>query len=289
MKKILFIIVLLFLLVFDYAEAHSTCECEVQVNNGKKKILYVTFALGIELQEGGYIGLENLEKVYAVIWQSRTGTVINSGSAITVYPPSRIVILTNQRKPSNYIGNNLHRSQISKYIAGRDEKGNTFKITILSDVIKDDPFYIKMKTVNLYPSSSYMEVKLINVIDGDTITVMDSKNETLKIRIIDIDCPEISQPFGIEAKNFTTSKLTYSDVKISIKGKDKYYRTLAEVYYGDISIAEELAKEGLAWSYNTSNQKVLQYEKEAKAAMKNIWSVYNPEPPWEYRKRTKQE
>ncbi len=45
--------------------------------------------------------------------------------------------------------------------------------------------------------------KVIAVKDGDSIVVMRDKEEVV-IRLLDIDCPELSQPFGRQAKKQTS-------------------------------------------------------------------------------------
>ena len=48
--------------------------------------------------------------------------------------------------------------------------------------------------------------KVIKVIDGDTIDVLTDDNETIRIRLYGIDCPERGQPFG----NNATQALKFS-------------------------------------------------------------------------------
>ena len=50
-------------------------------------------------------------------------------------------------------------------------------------------------------SSEYLEsLKIKRVVDGDTVHVF-SKGEVLKVRLVEIDTPEMDQPHGQEAKN----------------------------------------------------------------------------------------
>ena len=54
-------------------------------------------------------------------------------------------------------------------------------------------------TFLLYPSfviAGVIEGIVVNVIDGDTITVLDSNKVQHRVRIAGIDAPEKNQPFG---------------------------------------------------------------------------------------------
>jgi micrococcal nuclease len=90
--------------------------------------------------------------------------------------------------------------------------------------------------------------KVIGVADGDTITVLSDKRP-LKIRLYGIDCPEKRQPFGKRAKQFTSDLVFGKVVDIEPIAIDRYGRTVAFVRVGNLSVNEELIKEGLAWVY----------------------------------------
>lgn len=49
--------------------------------------------------------------------------------------------------------------------------------------------------------SQTLKGKVIRVADGDTITLLDSSNNQIRIRLYGIDCPEAKQDFGTAAKN----------------------------------------------------------------------------------------
>jgi endonuclease YncB( thermonuclease family) len=38
--------------------------------------------------------------------------------------------------------------------------------------------------------------RVVKIADGDTLTVLDARNEQYKIRLSDIDAPESGQPYG---------------------------------------------------------------------------------------------
>ena len=89
---------------------------------------------------------------------------------------------------------------------------------------------------------------MIGVADGDTITVL-HENLPERIRLYVIDCPEKRQPFGKTAKQFTSELVFGKLVDIEPVAVDRYGRTVAFVRIEDITVNEELIKEGLAWVY----------------------------------------
>ena len=90
--------------------------------------------------------------------------------------------------------------------------------------------------------------KVIGVADGDTITVLRDK-QPQKIRLYGIDCPEKRQPFGNKAKQFTSELVFGKVVEIEPIATDRYGRTVAFVRIENITVNEELIKEGLGWVY----------------------------------------
>lgn len=129
--------------------------------------------------------------------------------------------------------------------------------------------------------------RVVRVIDGETIVVLNDSKEQLTIRLEGIDCPEKGQDFGIQAKNATSDLCFGKEVKIVSHGVDKYGRILAFVYVEDLDICinEELLSLGLAWHYKKYNQeeKLAQLEWIARNNKIGLWSMKNPIAPWDFR------
>lgn len=127
--------------------------------------------------------------------------------------------------------------------------------------------------------------KIVNVSDGDTVTLLSEDNEQIKIRLWGIDCPERSQDYGRKATERTKDLCYGKTIRIDCKGKDKYGRTLGIVYVDSVNVNETLIKEGLAWKYKTTGfAHYVDLEDEARAQKLNIWSMPNAIAPWDYRK-----
>lgn len=73
-------------------------------------------------------------------------------------------------------------------------------------------------------------ITVTRILDGDTLEVK-NEGELIRIRLVDIDAPEKSQPFGQRAKQKLSELVKdANDVAVSSTGKDRYGRTLAKVY-----------------------------------------------------------
>ena len=80
--------------------------------------------------------------------------------------------------------------------------------------------------------------------------------DTLSIRLYAIDCPEVSkrrdapsQPFALQAKEFTTQLCLHQIVKVTLLRRDQYQRAVAKVQVKKVDVAMELAAAGLAELY----------------------------------------
>jgi len=62
---------------------------------------------------------------------------------------------------------------------------------------------------------------VIGVHDGDTITVLNWDLETVKVRLADVDCPELDQPWGYMAKWYTMYQCLARFVDVEQRGYDR--------------------------------------------------------------------
>lgn len=130
-------------------------------------------------------------------------------------------------------------------------------------------------------------VCVVGVIDGDTINVsLNGKAE--RIRLNGIDCPEKGQAYGKKAKHAASDLAFGRDVTLHTFGKDKYGRTIGEVFLSDgTNVNHELVKEGWCWwyrKYAPGNTVLEGLEKDARETKKGLWIDPAPVPPWVNRK-----
>lgn len=135
--------------------------------------------------------------------------------------------------------------------------------------------------------SATLEGRVVSVHDGDTVTVL-VDNEQVKVRLAEIDAPELKQPFGAKSKQSLSSKVFNKSVRVESAGKDRYGRTLGTVYLGEESVNLWMVKEGWAWRYDRySKSDILRKaQEEARAGKRGLWAGSEVTvPPWEWRKR----
>ncbi len=130
--------------------------------------------------------------------------------------------------------------------------------------------------------------KVIKVIDGNTLEIITSDNEVYKVMLKEIDCPEIEQMYGEEAKRLTEKILLKKKVTVTISGKDRWGNRLVSITLGNgKDINQELLKKGYAW-HNTrlSSSNILKsIESKAKAQKIGLWQNEDPTPPWVFRRQ----
>jgi len=129
--------------------------------------------------------------------------------------------------------------------------------------------------------------QVVGVIDGDIMDVLhDNRRE--RIRLNGIDCPEMGQAYGANAKQATSELVLGKEVMLHTHGKDRYGRLIADVLLPDGSnVNQQLVREGWCWWYQKHAPKdhaLKQSEQEAKAAKRGLWSDPDPLPPWVFRR-----
>ena len=153
--------------------------------------------------------------------------------------------------------------------------------------------FVLFLTFNL--NAATLQGKVVNVADGDTLTVLDDHKTQHKIRLQGIDAPEKSQPFGQKSKQ-SLSQLVHSKmVTVEFEKKDKYGRTVGKVLLNDTDVCLEQIKLGMAWHYKkyaaeqpkTDREIYAQAEQLAKSQAIGLWRDKNPMPPWDFRQQTK--
>lgn len=133
-------------------------------------------------------------------------------------------------------------------------------------------------------SAEILEGFVYKVVDGDTFHFRD-QDRVYRIRLSEIDTPEMNQPWGIEARSALVSKVSNVLLKVNVVDTDRYGRKVAKVWFGRQYINRELVREGHAWVYERylSDKTLLLDQAKAKEEAIGLWQVSDPIPPWQWR------
>jgi endonuclease YncB( thermonuclease family) len=127
--------------------------------------------------------------------------------------------------------------------------------------------------------------RVVTVHEGDRLTIRhDGRSQTIYLK--GIDCPELKQPYGKQAKRVVAAYVGNRDVVVQGLMRDKQGRVFAEVLLHDgRNVGHELLREGLAWwQKSASSDAGLEVIEElARAERKGLWSEPNPVPPWKWK------
>lgn len=128
--------------------------------------------------------------------------------------------------------------------------------------------------------------KCVGTHDGDTITVLDSMNVQHKIRLAEIDAPELKQPHGQDAKQALSKMVFGKSVTVNVSTRDRYGREIGSVTVNGIDVNGSMVRYGWAHCYVAYKHRsiVEEYEAEAIAKKRGIWKDGVPIPAWNWRR-----
>lgn len=127
---------------------------------------------------------------------------------------------------------------------------------------------------------------VVGVADGDTLTILVSGHDQIKVRLAEIDAPEKLQPFGQRSRQSLSDMCFDKEAVLQTTATDRYGRTVAKVTCAGVYANGEQIRVGLAWVYRKylHDKSLLALENKAKVAKRGLWSNNDPVAPWEFRK-----
>ena len=145
-----------------------------------------------------------------------------------------------------------------------------------------------------------IEGKVVTVHNGNTITVLDTAQQTWNVRLAAIDAPELVQAGGEAAKHELTDLVFGQPVRIEYARTNLYGQVVGKVFvktpnpapytWYDVNLA--MVRRGLVWHYTESDTDQTPHDRDfytlaeadARKAGIGIWADKNPIPPWAFRK-----
>lgn len=139
-----------------------------------------------------------------------------------------------------------------------------------------------------WPASTRQRQGLvITVQDGDGLIVRSGRT-LAELRLAYIDAPELFQTHGFAAKKHLQGLVARKNVRYVPVAVDKYGRTVALVYAGEICVNAAMVVAGFAWAMPSNSPiEIQQLEQQARFARRGLWAARDVMPPWEYRRQAK--
>jgi endonuclease YncB( thermonuclease family) len=97
----------------------------------------------------------------------------------------------------------------------------------------------------------------------------------------EIDAPEHGQDFGQQSKDALADLVFGKEVRVVTHGKDRYGRTIGDVFVGQTNVNEKMVADGWAWNFlkYSKSQRLAELEKEAREAKRGLWAGKAPIAP----------
>lgn len=137
--------------------------------------------------------------------------------------------------------------------------------------------------------------RVTSVHDGDSMRVRcPGFKDTLRIRMDQIDAPELDQPHGIRSRDYLRSLCPKGEqAVVHDLGADTYNRRLGRVLCKDVDVNAAMVKAGAAWVYDyhvSDDNSLYPLQDEAQAQKRGLWAgPKKPVAPWDFRYQQRQQ
>lgn len=125
-----------------------------------------------------------------------------------------------------------------------------------------------------------MTVEVQKVISGQTLEITTTNRQTMRVRLIGIDAPDLrQQPWGQAAKASLEAMLSGKRAVIELETQpDEFGRRLAYIWRDRILVNEQLVKQGyvLATAQGKYAPKLIRAQEWARLMERGIWNPSQP-------------
>ncbi len=213
-------------------------------------------------------------KTLAIAVMVTVGFVLAAGPGLTHPGRTNSSGCHNDRKNGGY---HCHNSGGSSGLSGGSSAGDT------------------TPTQPQAPAPATNAITVVSVGDGDTFRA-NKQGQAITVRLACVDAPELAQkPYGANATSQLKQLLPVGqEIALRTVDRDRYGRTVAEVYTGGQSVNLQMVASGQAAVYRqylngcpANKQQLLQAEATAKRQGQGMWNRSNPIKvmPWDFRKK----
>lgn len=112
----------------------------------------------------------------------------------------------------------------------------------------------------------------IQVIDGDSITIINGQGKRIKCRIAGYDAPEYDQPYGKNATRALATMIKQArNIRVAITGADYYYRPLVHLDLDGQDVARLMIAGGHARTTRDATFAMIRDSWKARLAARGLW------------------
>ena len=135
-----------------------------------------------------------------------------------------------------------------------------------------------------------------SVHDGDTVHIRDKDGHTHKVRLANIDAPEIKQAYGIASRDALKARIEGKYVDVNVVAIDQYQREVGQIILNNADINLWMVQQGYAWHYDSIAKKQQdrlgfgRYQSAQIQARQNrlgLWHNASAIAPWQFRQQQK--
>jgi endonuclease YncB( thermonuclease family) len=125
---------------------------------------------------------------------------------------------------------------------------------------------------------------VVAITDGDTLKAR-CEDQTITVRLAEIDAPEKAQPFGARSKQHLSQLCFHRAAEVRPTSRDRYGRTVARVICAGTDANATMVRAGMAWAYTRylTDPQILGMERLARREHAGLWADATPVAPWTWR------
>jgi endonuclease YncB( thermonuclease family) len=133
--------------------------------------------------------------------------------------------------------------------------------------------------------------RVVQVSDGDTITVLAPGNRQVRVHLAWVDAPERGQAFANASRQSLNELVAGRTVHVIVRDNDRYGRTVGTVEVDGLDVSLEQLQLGLAWVFERyitdapaeTRREYREVQELARWERKGLWKDKDAIPPWEFR------
>lgn len=125
-------------------------------------------------------------------------------------------------------------------------------------------------------------VTVESVQSGDSVRL----NNGERVRLFGLDAPELTQPYGKEARDWLARRIEGMRVTLETHGRDTYGRQLVVLVLNHRKVNHDLVAAGYAWWDSRDFPREVELERLQRGAQqerRGLWADPSPIPPWDFR------